>query len=70
MNWEDPILKEVREIREQLIAEHGNDLRSLCKHLQEREQNESRNLVTCKPRRPDTYGIAGVQDAATSYDTE
>jgi bisphosphoglycerate-dependent phosphoglycerate mutase len=70
MNWEDPIVKEVREIREQLTAEHGNDLRALCKYLQEREQRESRNIVTRKPRRPDASGIAGVQDAGTSYDAE
>jgi len=47
MNWEDPIVREVREFRDQLSAEHGNDLRALCKYLQEREQLE---LVTRDPQ--------------------
>ncbi len=53
MAWEDPIVKEVREIREQIAIEHQRDLRALCKYLQALEQNESRNLVTRTPRRPD-----------------
>ncbi len=52
MTWEDPIVKEVRAIRDQLIAENQNDLRALCKYLQERESLEQRPLVTLPPRRP------------------
>jgi bisphosphoglycerate-dependent phosphoglycerate mutase len=52
MAWEDPIVKEVREVREQIAAEHHHDLRALCRHLQEREKQESRALVTRPPRRP------------------
>lgn len=51
MAWEDPIVKEVRDIRAAIAAEHRHDLRALCKHLQEREQHESRKLVTRAPRR-------------------
>lgn len=53
MAWEDPIVKEVRDIREQIATEHQHDLRALCKYLQSLEQNESRRLVTRAPRRPD-----------------
>lgn len=52
MAWEDPIVKEVRTIRDQLAAEHQHDLRALCKYLQERESHEQRPLVTRPPRRP------------------
>ena len=51
--WEDPIVKEVRDIRDEIAAEHHHDLRALCKHLQERERQEQRKLVTLPPRRPD-----------------
>jgi hypothetical protein len=67
MNWEDPIVKEVREIRDQLTAEHGNDIRALCKYLQNRELHETRNLVKRKPRQPN---VASVRDVGTEYDTE
>lgn len=53
MAWVDPIVKEVRDIREQIAAEHQHDLRALCKYLQACEQREHRNLVTRPPRRPD-----------------
>lgn len=53
MAWEDPIVKEVRAIREQIAAEHHHDLLALCRHLQEREKKETRRLVTRPPRRPD-----------------
>ena len=53
MAWEDPIVKEVRDFREQIAAEHRHDLRALCKYLQAREQTEPRKLVTRAPRRPD-----------------
>ena len=52
MTWEDPIVKEVRTIRDQLIAEHQHDLRALCKYLQERESLEQRPLITRPARRP------------------
>ena len=58
MAWEDPIVKEVRAIREQIAAEHQHDLRALCKYLQASEQQEHRKLVTRPPRRPDTRKTA------------
>jgi bisphosphoglycerate-dependent phosphoglycerate mutase len=58
MSWEDPIVKEVRTIRDQLTAEHHNDLRALCQYLQERERSERRPLVTRPPRQPITKKTA------------
>lgn len=51
--WEDPIVKEVRDIRKQIAAEHHHDLHALCKYLQVLEGQEKRKLVTRPPRRPD-----------------
>jgi bisphosphoglycerate-dependent phosphoglycerate mutase len=56
--WEDPIVQEVREIRAQILAEHQHDLRALCKHLQGREAQERRQLVTRPPRRPELQNSA------------
>ena len=53
MAWEDPIVKEVRDIRSEIATEHQHDLRALCKYLQTCESQESRKLVTRPPRRPD-----------------
>lgn len=51
MSWEDPIVKEVRDVRAEIAAEQGNDVRALCAHLQQREQKENREIVTRPPRR-------------------
>lgn len=61
MAWEDPIVNEVRKIRDRLAAEHQYDLRALCRHLQEREEREKREkrkLTTRPPRRPDVKKTA------------
>ena len=58
MAWEDPIVNEVRKIRDRLAAEYQYDLRALCRHLQEREKREKRKLTTRPPRRPDAKKTA------------
>lgn len=58
MAWEDPIVNEVRKIRDRLAAEYQYDLRALCRHLQEREKREKRKLTTRPPRRPDVKKTA------------
>ena len=60
MAWEDPIVNEVRKIRDQLVTEHHHDLRVLCRYLQEREKGERRQLVTRPPRRPDIKKTASL----------
>jgi hypothetical protein len=50
--WEDPIVKETREAREQLFARFDHDLGALCRFLREKEAEHADRLVTLKPRRP------------------
>jgi hypothetical protein len=50
--WEDPIVKETREAREELFAHFDNDLGALCKFLREKEREHPERVVTLKPRRP------------------
>ncbi|MCA9324700.1 hypothetical protein KDA23_01355 [Candidatus Saccharibacteria bacterium] len=52
MIWEDPIVKEVREIRQQIAAEHNNDIDALCRYLREQEKHEHRKLVTLAAKKP------------------
>jgi hypothetical protein len=51
--WEDPIVKETREAREELFARFNHDLGALCRFLRERESEHPDRVVTLEPRRPE-----------------
>jgi hypothetical protein len=50
--WTDPIVEEVRNTRENLLAECGYDLEKLAVHLRERQRAGGREAVTLPPRAP------------------
>ena len=51
--WEDPIVKEVRDIRDKIAAEHRYDIRAIGRYYQQKQVRAARKLVTRPPRRPD-----------------
>ena len=53
MTSEDPIVKEVRDIRDKIAAEHGYDVRAIGRYYQRKQEQTSRQFVTRPPRRPD-----------------
>lgn len=50
--WEDPIVKETRAAREELLARFNYDLDALCEYLQQQEAQSAKKAVTLEPRRP------------------
>ena len=48
--WEDPIVKEVRRIREEHSARFGYDLQKIYRELKEREKSSGRKYVSYPPR--------------------
>jgi hypothetical protein len=50
--WEDPIVKETRVVRENLVAEFGNDLDALWKHLQAVQAQYQDRVVSGQPKPP------------------
>ena len=55
--WEDPIVKETRDAREELFARFNHDLAALCRYLREQESEHSGRVVTLEPRRPEAAEI-------------
>ena len=49
--WQDPIVAEVRQIREAYAAQFNFDLAALCRALQEQEQRSPRAKVSFPPKR-------------------
>lgn len=52
--WEDPIVKETRAAREELLERFNYDLDALCEYLQQQETGSDKKAVTLEPRRPST----------------
>jgi len=47
--WEDPIVAEVRKIREKLAAKFNYDIRAICEDARKREKKSGHPIVS--PRR-------------------
>lgn len=56
--WEDPIVAEVRKIREDLFAAAVYDLDVFCKQLQQQQRKEGGRVVTLAPRKAEGVGAA------------
>ena len=46
----DPIVQEVRRIRQEIEAEHGSDWDALERHLMENQKEHADSLVTYSPK--------------------
>jgi len=46
--WRDPIVAEVREVREALFAEAGHDVHEFCRRLREREEASGHPVVRAR----------------------
>ena len=49
--WQDPIVEEIRKLREALAAKFQYDVQALGKFFQAQQQAEHREVVTRAPRR-------------------
>lgn len=53
MAWEDPIVEEVRAIRDKIAAEHRYDVRAIGRYYQQKQARSAGKFVTRPPRRPE-----------------
>ena len=49
--WNDPIVEEVRKIREDHAAQFGHDLKAIYDDLKKTENQSGRKIVTLPPKR-------------------
>jgi hypothetical protein len=48
--WTDPIVSEIHEVRSEIAAEHGNDLRKIGAYFIERQKEDLAKLVKLQSR--------------------
>lgn len=51
MKWHDPIVKEIREIREAYAAQYYYDIQAIHRDLKEQERVGGRKTVSLPPRK-------------------
>ncbi len=57
--WRDPIVAEVRRVREELFAAAGRDIHEFCRRLREKQVKSGHPVVTRTPHaKPDAPGEA------------
>ena len=62
--WEDPILSQIRRIREEHAARFNYDLWAIYEDLKEQERKSGRKFVSYPPRRiPPAERTAGPEEA-------
>ena len=52
---EDPIVAEVRRVREELAARFNYDLHAICENARRQEATSGRQYVSLPPRRPPNW---------------
>jgi hypothetical protein len=50
--WRDPIVDEIRQLRQQYAAQCNHDLKAICQDLRKRQKKGERKVVTLPPRPP------------------
>ena len=48
--WRDPIVEEIRQLRQQYAARFNHDLKAICQDLRERQKKAGRKVVRLPPR--------------------
>jgi len=48
--WRDPIVEEIRQLRQQYAAQFNHDLKAICQDLRKRQKKSGRKVVTLSPR--------------------
>ena len=54
--WHDPIVEEIRRIRDEHAKKFNYDLHAICEDFRKRQRLSGRTVVSRPPRRPLTYG--------------
>jgi len=50
--WKDPIVEEVRKVRQKHAGKFNNDIHAIVADLREQEKTSRRKLVSLKPKKP------------------
>ena len=50
--WKDPIVEEVRRVRDEQAKAFEYDLHAICENLRKKQNSSGHEIVSCPPRSP------------------
>ena len=53
--YDDPIVAEIRRIRDEYARRFNYDLEAVCRDLREKQERSGRPVVTLPPKRPSSW---------------
>ena len=53
--WQDPIVEEVRRIRDEHAKQFNYDLHAICEDFRRKQSSSNHTVVSRQPRRPVNY---------------
>lgn len=56
--WQDPIVEEIRRVRDEHAKKFGYDLHEICKDFRKKQAESGRKIVSRQPRKPKKRNIA------------
>ena len=65
--WEDPIVSDVRRVREQLAAEFNFDVHAIFAEMQKRQRKLGKRLVSPRKSKKAEQGAAPGRDSAALH---
>ena len=60
--WQDPIVKETRELREKYANKHKNDADAIFEDILKRQEKSGRKRVALPARKPKSFDISPRPD--------
>jgi hypothetical protein len=61
-SWRDPVVTEIRRIREEYAARYAYDIEAICRAAREKQAKSGRKVVTLRPK-PVTSGARAASRA-------
>ena len=65
--WNDPIVAEVRRIREELAARHQYDIHEICREARQGEKQSSHSIVSFSPKPAITTVAPSGHDTSVNF---
>jgi hypothetical protein len=60
--WRDPIVEQVRKVRQEYAARYNYDISAICRAARQRQKESGRKTVS-RPAKPVTNGTTAARDA-------
>jgi transposase len=64
--WKDPIVEEVRKVRQEYAARFGDDLKAIYDDLKATERKGGRKIVSLPPKKLKSTEIPGIRQDGLS----